>query len=295
MKTLRHLHNRLLPNFKGFSLVEAMIAFVIVGVGLLGVTKLQVFVTAGSSSSQQRVQAMNLAQEKIEYFRSHCPSGCAVSYTGIANGSDSAITRGNAIYNRSWTVTANTSPAYKTVVVTVWWSNKEGSTADDDRREVVLQTKISDVPAMITASTSTGATTSAVATSLLATSSSTSSTTTSTSTTSSSTTSTPSITTTSVPPTTVSDGTTTTTTAPTTTTSTTTTTLCTTTVSGSRQNENAVITVVTPSGTCTGTGKKTYSCTVNAASGSTITIQQVSGGTTQNTTTANCENRTVDF
>lgn len=118
--------------------------------------------------------------------------------------------------------------------------------------------------------------------------STTSSSTTSFSTTSSSTTSSSSTTTETSTSTTASSTTSTTTT-------TTTPPLCATTVSGSRQNKNATVSVASPSGTCTYPNNDSYSCTVNAASGSTITIQQVSGGTTQKTATANCGNRTVNF
>ena len=269
---------------KGFSVLEALIALLIVGVSLLGVSKLQTESLFNSSDSRMKTRALNLAQDKIEDLRDFANQNI---YTNFSNGNDTKV-GSNATFTRAWTV-ANCANSVncKRITVTVTWNDASGTaqtvrlTSDIAQVDPVKSGVALAALTTTTATTGTGSTTST-------------SSTTSSSTTSSSSTMSSSSTTSSTAPTTTTT-TTTTTTAPPATTSTTTTTLCTTTVSGSRQNENAVITVVTPSGTCTGTDKKTYSCTVNATSGSTITIQQVSGGTTQKTATANCENRTVDF
>jgi len=50
---------------KGFGLIEAMIALVILAVGLLGMTRLQARAVAGTTESQQRMVAQQFADELL--------------------------------------------------------------------------------------------------------------------------------------------------------------------------------------------------------------------------------------
>ncbi|MFB1490675.1 MULTISPECIES: prepilin-type N-terminal cleavage/methylation domain-containing protein [unclassified Thiocapsa] len=153
--TIAHARGYWSKRSRGFSLIEAMIAFLIIGIGFLGVSKLQLFVSGGSGSSQQRTQALHMAQDKIECFRAW-PSSCVASYNDIASSSsaeDIAPAGSGAVFHRSWTVTTNTNPTYKNLTVTVTWDNREGTGSGNETREVSLFTKISDVPTMAVAVT----------------------------------------------------------------------------------------------------------------------------------------------
>ena len=155
------MHDR--KRMSGFSLIEALIAFLIVGVGLLGAAKLQAVFTGDSAASQQRDEAVVVAQDAIERFRGFsalATTSGVVAYDDIVSSTAAETVDGtNARYNRSWTVqeccieqTALTSacPAsncgsnpmrWKNVAVVVNWTDKGGVS-----NSVNLVTKIARLP-----------------------------------------------------------------------------------------------------------------------------------------------------
>ena len=84
----------------GFSLIESLIGFLILGLGMLGVTEMESVVLGASSDSHQRNAAVHMAQDRIEQFRAWCPSACALSYDGIASGSDTPASQMGAQFSR---------------------------------------------------------------------------------------------------------------------------------------------------------------------------------------------------
>jgi type IV pilus modification protein PilV len=87
---------------QGFSLLEALVAALVVAVAMLGVARLQGFTMLESGDSRMRTHALNLAQDKIEELRSFSNQD---AYLGMESGSDSA-TGANATFTRTWTVTS---------------------------------------------------------------------------------------------------------------------------------------------------------------------------------------------
>jgi prepilin-type N-terminal cleavage/methylation domain-containing protein len=59
-----------IKNSSGFSLIEVMIALVVLGVGMLGISKMQAILIQSSANADQRSVAVELAQEKIDDLRS---------------------------------------------------------------------------------------------------------------------------------------------------------------------------------------------------------------------------------
>ncbi len=106
----------------GFSLLEPLIAIAITGAGLLGLAKFQATLMEGANVGRQRAEALHLAQEQLENVR-------YLPYASIVNGTDSAASQTirNATYARAWSVAASTSPALKTVTVTVSWADQKGA------------------------------------------------------------------------------------------------------------------------------------------------------------------------
>ena len=114
----------------GFTLIEAMVAMVILSVGLLALGRFQGSVTQSSAQSKARTEALRLAQAKIEQWRNFSTSSQWVLYTA---GSD-VITGTHTVFSRSWVLVENLSPAYKTMKVTIDWSDRSGN------QSVVLNT-----------------------------------------------------------------------------------------------------------------------------------------------------------
>jgi type IV pilus assembly protein PilV len=90
----------------GFSLVEVMIALVVLLVGMLGVMSMQYYAVGGNQSSRELRTATNMSGDLIEVMK-------ATSYTNIAANTDSPLSAsettltGGVTYTRRWWVVAN--------------------------------------------------------------------------------------------------------------------------------------------------------------------------------------------
>ncbi|NCA69856.1 MAG: hypothetical protein EOM91_07070 [Sphingobacteriia bacterium] len=106
---------------RGASLTEALVALVILSVGLLALAQLQMRVLASSGFSKAQTSAINLAQETFERLR-------ASAYDEIHDGSDwPPIEMGHtAVFARAWSVTEDPDLAFKTIRITTAWQSIEG-------------------------------------------------------------------------------------------------------------------------------------------------------------------------
>lgn len=111
-------------NAKGFTLIEVMIAIVILSVGLLGMASLTIGIIKGNKVSNDLTMATTCAQDKLENFQ-------RLTYTGIPTTTTTETEdyncgtvdmTGYENYKRV-TLTTIDSPAanMKTVTVTVFW------------------------------------------------------------------------------------------------------------------------------------------------------------------------------
>jgi type IV pilus assembly protein PilV len=112
-----HLENR-----KGFTLLEVMIALVILAVGLLGLASLQIMAIKSNSYGQQMTVASTMAQNQLEQLR---------RTTGtLTSGGDSVTDQNGIAYTRIWTVTPNSpQTGASTVVITISWTGPAGTGA----------------------------------------------------------------------------------------------------------------------------------------------------------------------
>lgn len=103
-------------NQRGMSLIEAMIAILIFGIGITIAMRTMPASSAKTSRSRNMTIAMNFAQEKTEDLMS-------VQYSDADLAAGAHTDAGNPIrghYNRIWTVADDTPiPGMKTVTVTV--------------------------------------------------------------------------------------------------------------------------------------------------------------------------------
>ena len=112
----------------GFTLIEVMIAFVIMGIGLLTIGLAQLTAMRITTKSRHMQQAMYLAQEQLELFQVSTTPLVAGAFQDPGNPIDvDPNDRDLANFNRSWTVTPNTPQAgLSSVSVTVLWNAPEG-------------------------------------------------------------------------------------------------------------------------------------------------------------------------
>jgi Tfp pilus assembly protein PilV len=138
------MNTKISQNQKGFTLTEALVAFAVVAIGLLGIVSFQVGLFSGSSYSKARTEAMTLAQQKIEQLKhyTHASEDNFIDENNDdimdADGAyaENPINGQNAVFTRSWEITTNNET--KQIDVTVSWPD-----ATDATQSVILTTGIS--------------------------------------------------------------------------------------------------------------------------------------------------------
>jgi len=125
---------------QGFSLIEVLITFVLIGIGTLGLIKLQAYIEKQADYAISSVEALNLAEQKLEWFRTR---GATVNRSGFQVASYSGdIVSGSEIhgqYTLTWKVSelSGTGPI-KAIDIETSWLDRQAS-----KQAVSLQTMIS--------------------------------------------------------------------------------------------------------------------------------------------------------
>jgi type IV pilus assembly protein PilV len=114
-------------NKNGFTLLEVLIAIVILSIGLLGMASLTVGIINGNKFSKEVTTATTLAQDQIEDIR-------RTSYASVASQTKAVLSTPYNEYKREVTVTDG-SPAsgMKTVTIKVYWG---GASKEDHNVEL---------------------------------------------------------------------------------------------------------------------------------------------------------------
>ncbi len=104
---------------EGFTLIEIMVALVVMSIGLTALAAVQISAIRGNAFSKRMTTAVSIADEKLEQIKS-------MPYVDIVSESSTQITQSDMNFTRQVTVTNNIPLANtKTINVTVNWS--EGS------------------------------------------------------------------------------------------------------------------------------------------------------------------------
>lgn len=107
----------------GFTLIEALVALLVLGVGLAAVARLQADLLIGSRQAKARGEATAIARQQIEYLRylSVQRSPGLVSVAGTRNQAGS-----HQAYRIQWQVMPTAGMTYAKAVVRVHWTDKSG-------------------------------------------------------------------------------------------------------------------------------------------------------------------------
>ena len=122
----------------GFVLIEALIALLLISVGLLAVSRLQVLSISGSGEAKQYSSAMAISQRKLEDLRNILLR----SQFAIVGGNEAVagLAGDNATYNLVWTVTPNPVLATTEQLVlrlTTNWTDRNGVAKSIDLNSVI--------------------------------------------------------------------------------------------------------------------------------------------------------------
>ena len=99
---------------QGFSLVEVLVALVVLGVGLLGLARLQLSMLGSSSESVMHDSAVRLIEDKLETLRFEQVSGRP------PQGGSDAPRAYDVTMQRSWTSSVEANGVLDTVITIQW-------------------------------------------------------------------------------------------------------------------------------------------------------------------------------
>jgi len=153
----------------GFTLLEIMIAILIVSIGLAALANLQGKLTRYSAMAKQRTLAMNLAEQQIETMHSFYTmagtgaNACATAQSGFDDLEScldgTTVNAGNMQFNLSWKMdhfvqnsdgtteifnseSGALRPDLKLVTIKVEWANGQGETQDVELVDIIDATSI---------------------------------------------------------------------------------------------------------------------------------------------------------
>ena len=146
MNSTMHAHAR------GFSILEALIALVLVAFGLLTLMGVTMKLARSEDVARQRGEAARLAQERIEAIRSYTQidtSATTLAWADLASGNDSIVNSDdystNTTFNRSWQLLGATTDPMRQLRVTVNWLDRTNTAQTLSYGTVISQTDPKDV------------------------------------------------------------------------------------------------------------------------------------------------------
>jgi type IV pilus assembly protein PilV len=135
-----NLSQRLVANGdEGFTLLEVMIALVILSVGLLGLAALQIVAVKGNAFSSEMTSATMIAQQHAEILKSR-----AYTDTDLTAGTHAAVGNSKGVqYTVTWNVTDDAPDTdMKTVNLTVTWSSLRHGAPDQSTEQKTVTARL---------------------------------------------------------------------------------------------------------------------------------------------------------
>lgn len=135
MMILAVFRNKLRADREGFTLLEILIALTIFSVGVMAIAQMLLSMMRGNVAANRLTSATYLAQQKLEEVLAApfdditAANFPAENYNTIANYPD---------YKRALSITTNSANTFKTLTITVYWKNADGT---DHQPGVQLITK----------------------------------------------------------------------------------------------------------------------------------------------------------
>lgn len=106
----------------GFTIIEVLVAMVLMAIGMLGIVALMKGATSASGYSRRATEAAILAEDKLEELRT-APMISAVDGSDRVDASGLAVTEGP--FDRTWTLSPD-GTGLVTIAVDVAWNEADG-------------------------------------------------------------------------------------------------------------------------------------------------------------------------
>lgn len=130
---------------RGVSLVEALLALVVMSVGMLAVAGMQATLRGNADLSRQRAEALRIAQASMEAWRGFArvqADPAELDYGDLATQPPQVLTPpgANTTFTTERIVLTSAAPAMKTLSVRVSWTDRAGQTQSLELHSVVSRT-----------------------------------------------------------------------------------------------------------------------------------------------------------
>ena len=102
---------------KGFTMIEMLVALVILSVSLLALASLMAMTTKNTSFGGHMTEAATFGQDLLEQLR-------VSSWASVANGNDAKAGSTGVNYTRTWTVATTATGTLRTVTVIISWNDR---------------------------------------------------------------------------------------------------------------------------------------------------------------------------
>ncbi|SON50392.1 prepilin-type N-terminal cleavage/methylation domain-containing protein [Vibrio tapetis] len=124
----------------GFSLIEVLISFLLLGVGVLGLLKMQSTLAVQSEYATRSLIALDLAQSKMQWFRTRSISGGdnTIAFSSITDLSVTTLD-GYHLYWKIEAGTGNTQHSIKRIQVVSSWQDRFGKTQQVELESLLSQ------------------------------------------------------------------------------------------------------------------------------------------------------------
>ncbi len=114
-----------LKNKQGFTMVEFLIAAVILSFGLLALINLQLTSIRGNSDSKEMTRAIFLAENRMEQLKNTPFASLVIGTTQDTNNPMNGQGQSGGIFSRSWTIQNHAGSSFmKQITVIVNWTLK---------------------------------------------------------------------------------------------------------------------------------------------------------------------------
>ena len=136
-----------MKNYRGLSLLEALISCALLTISLSSIVLLELKLTKITMANQQHFFATREAESLIEEFRKSIMTssrGGQSQYQAIQSGSDNVQTDGT-IYYRKWDIKSNKLTDYKIVSVYVSWLDNFNQNHEINLSSIINPFKVSAV------------------------------------------------------------------------------------------------------------------------------------------------------
>ena len=119
---------------RGIGLIEAMISFSILAIGLLALLSFYASTQTSTAEAKAQAEAVAFAEDKLQELESFLTGSDARLDDGTLT---DTVTGAATTFTRSWTVASGADPSLKTATVTVTWADRDGN-----NQNVVLSSEI---------------------------------------------------------------------------------------------------------------------------------------------------------